>query len=447
MTDMNHQLGKQLKPGMNAAGRVEAIRTAMPEDGLFAGKEWRISPDPFVLAPEEVRQLERLGQLLWKYVEACDVIFRRSRKGKDVPWVADVLTAGKPDWLIDAGMACAEERPRVLRPDLILTDDGFAMSELDSVPGGIGLVGWLNQCYAALGDRVLGGASGMVDGFASLFPDGADILVSKESGDYRPEMDWLLTQLDGGRFSVQDAENAEVASGRDVYRFFELFDWEQIPGAKELIERAAQGDVRISAPPKPWLEEKLWLGLFWTPGLRRVWDQLMRRGHWRELSRVIPYGWMVDPAPLPPQAVLPRLDAASWDEVAGFSQRERELVLKISGFDESAWGSRGVTIGHDVSGNEWKAALKEAQESFPQQPFVMQEFRKGRVVEHSYWDDATGSVKMMKGRVRLTPYFFVGREDNQVRLGGVHATICPEDKKIIHGMRDAVMVPCVEGHE
>jgi hypothetical protein len=32
--------------------------------------------------------------------------------------------------------------------------------------------------------------------------------------------------------------------------------------------------------------------------------------------------------------------------------------------------------------------------------------------------------------------------DGQAELGGVLATICPKDKKIIHGMRDAVMTPC-----
>ena len=28
-------------------------------------------------------------------------------------------------------------------------------------------------------------------------------------------------------------------------------------------------------------------------------------------------------------------------------------------------------------------------------------------------------------------------------LGGVLATICPADKKIIHGMKDAILAPCV----
>ena len=52
----------------------------------------------------------------------------------------------------------------------------------------------------------------------------------------------------------------------------------------------------------------------------------------------------------------------------------------------------------------------------------------------------------MPGRVRLCPYYFVSGEGDSARpkLGGVLATICPADKKIIHGMTDAVLVPCVE---
>ena len=46
----------------------------------------------------------------------------------------------------------------------------------------------------------------------------------------------------------------------------------------------------------------------------------------------------------------------------------------------------------------------------------------------------------MKGRVRLCPYYFVCGESDAARpqLGGVLATIVPADKKIVHGMADAV---------
>ena len=46
---------------------------------------------------------------------------------------------------------------------------------------------------------------------------------------------------------------------------------------------------------------------------------------------------------------------------------------------------------------------------------------------------------MMQGRVRLCPYYFVAHDE--ATLGGVLATIVPADKKLLHGMKDAAMVP------
>jgi hypothetical protein len=40
----------------------------------------------------------------------------------------------------------------------------------------------------------------------------------------------------------------------------------------------------------------------------------------------------------------------------------------------------------------------------------------------------------------LTPYYFVSEKSAQ--LGGVLATLCPQNKKKIHGMVDAIMAPC-----
>ena len=57
---------------------------------------------------------------------------------------------------------------------------------------------------------------------------------------------------------------------------------------------------------------------------------------------------------------------------------------------------------------------------------------------------AAQQLAPMPGRVRLCPYYFVIGEGDAARahLGGVLATICPADKKIIHGMRDAILAPC-----
>jgi hypothetical protein len=419
---------------------LSQLRDAMPAGGMFAGRDWLASPEPFPLDAKLWREIERLGYRLQVFLRACNDLYYLSHKGRRPAWIASLMDAGKPPELLEAARhpAHRQELPGVIRPDLLVTEEGLSLTEIDSVPGGIGLTAWLGQTYAALDSawQMCGGADGMVSGFRSLFPGGADIAVSREAGDYRPEMEWLAGQL-GAEFSAQDAETY-APRGRDVYRFFELFDLANISRWRDL----ATPGQHVSAPMKPWLEEKLWLALFWSRPLRDVWREMLRENQRDALAKLIPFGWVVDPAPLPPHGVLPRLDVHSWDELAAFSQKERQLVLKLSGFSDQAWGSRSVVVGHDVSQVEWRASLTRAQEEFPQHPWIIQEFRHARLVEHPYFDPATGALRVMQGRVRLCPYYFVPRGGGDITCGGVLATIVPADKKIIHGMKDGIIVPC-----
>lgn len=73
------------------AERVDAIRAAMPAAGLFAEKDWLLSPEPFPLAPKTVRQLQELGPRLQRFQQAANQIYYRSRKGKLPGWIADTL--------------------------------------------------------------------------------------------------------------------------------------------------------------------------------------------------------------------------------------------------------------------------------------------------------------------------------------------------------------------
>ncbi|KAB2639844.1 MAG: hypothetical protein DVB25_04925 [Verrucomicrobia bacterium] len=419
------------------------LQGALPDGGLFGGGGWRFSPEPLRLSRAEARQIMALGHPLAKFQQACDQLYRRSAAGKGPHWLAPLLDAGKPEWLSawQRDGRTAGQLPRVIRPDLMLTAQGFALSELDGVPGGMGVTAWLSRVYAAAGFDVLGGADGMLDGFRSLLPSGGAVLLSEESADYRPEMTWLTRQL-GTPWELLSAE-AYVPDGRDVYRFFELFDWRSVPAVEVLAAAAAAGGPQVTPPFKPHLEDKLWLALLWSPSLKREWEQVLRGGHLQRLRELVPFGWVLDATPLPPHAGLPRLDAHAWDEVAGFSQKDRQLVLKISGFHATAWGSRGVFIGHDLSTAEWSERLFHALDQAATQPWMLQQFHESRPIEHPVFRD-DGSVEMMQGRVRLCPYFFTDQAGS-TRFGGCLATIVPLDKKKIHGMRDGVLVPCIIG--
>lgn len=409
---------------------LSALQAAFPSEGLFADKSWHLSPEPLRLSEQERRELERMGAILAVFQEAQDRIYRRSAKGRISPWLAELLDAGKPTWMTDwqRDGEQAEVRPQVIRPDLLLTEEGFSITELDSVPGGMGVTAWLGSLY----QDALGGPTGIIDGLRSILPpEGQEIWVSDESGDYRPEMRWLADRI--GEVAVR---RAEEWSGESGYRFFELFDWESIPGLE-----TATGKKGLTPPIKPLFEEKLWLALLHSPGLKPIWQQELRGKHFELLKRWVPMGWVVDPTPLPPHAALPGLGVNSWAEVGAMSQKERRLVLKVSGFSELAWGSRGVHIGHDEPGEKWSNLIEQAAVDFQSQPWMMQEFTEAKVIEHPYYEEGSGEVKMMKGRARLCPYYFLA--GGEVSLGGCLATIVPADKKKIHGMKDAILVPVV----
>jgi len=418
------------------------LKSALPESKLRHGAQWLFSPEPFRISKKEAREVDSLGHSLAMFQKASESIYQRSALGRLPEWIADLLDTGKPDWMvkIQRSVELRDSLPRVIRPDLILTDrettNGYALTELDSVPGGMGIATWLSQVYTAHGFEVFGGANGIADGFKSLMPDGGKILVSEESADYLPEMSWLAEQLGEGYEAIQ-AEADDVKDDADRYRFFEWFDWQNIPQAKKLASR-----TNLTSPCKPHLEEKLWLALLWSPALKELWEKEMRGSHLKRVRDVVPFGWPMDPTPLPPHAALPRLGVNSWTEVGEFSQKDRRLVAKISGFNELAWGSKSVTIGHDLSGDDWSAAIETASNDFSTQPWMMQQYQSGRVVEHPYFDEESGEVKIMKGRVRLCPYYFIDAK-GKTKMGGTMATIVPADKKKIHGMRDGILVPCM----
>lgn len=417
---------------LDSTARLAAIRAAFPAEGLFADKEWRIASQPFLIDARLHEQLEKLGHRLVLFQRACNELYFRSVAGKAPAWIADYLDRGKPSRLVEAGRRkeTRQSLPAVIRPDLVLTEEGFVIAEVDSVPGGIGLTAWLNQTYAAFGTHdVIGGATGMIDGFRAIVPEGR-VLVSHEAATYKPEMQWLARQP-GSTLSIEDAET--ITEPRPHYRFYELFDLPNLPAATLLASPS------VTAPPKAFLEEKLWFALFWARPLREFWRRELSERHWLELQKVIPFTWILDPTPLPHHAVIPGLEIHDWRELAHFSQKQRDLVVKISGFSELGWGSRSVTIGSDVPALQWTAAIEHGLAEFPHHPWILQRFHKARQVEQPYFDPASGTPTTLPGRVRLCPYYFV--IDGKAQLRGALATVVPADKKILHGMKDAVLAP------
>jgi hypothetical protein len=281
--------------------------------------------------------------------------------------------------------------------------------------------------------------------------------VSEEAKDYRPEMLWLAARLREAGLPAQTVPPEDVIFTEEglflagstplivLYRFFELFDLKNIPKSELIMYAVKKGRVALTPPMKPWLEEKMAFALVHHPALEPFWTHELGTDTFELLRRLMPKTWILDPRPVPPHAVIPGLtvdghSVSDWKVLASLGQKGRRFVIKPSGFSELAWGSRGVSVGHDLPQTEWAAALDAALASFHRVPRILQEFRKGRHVAVSYHDSVKDEIVPMPGRVRLSPYYFIAGD--HVELAGILATVCPLDKKLIHGMTEAVMAPC-----
>jgi len=447
------------------------FRSVAGPDVTDPGKvAWRISPEPFPLAAATVAAFETLGKDLLQFYRAANKLYMQSVKGAAPDFIREYLEIGKPDNIVrlQRQNRFKQDVPGVIRPDIILTEGGMIASELDSVPGGMGFVGAMGQTYCELGFDQVGEFDGIARGFAAMASSISGkakpviaLVVSRESDDYRGEMDWLAGALRDKDLAnavtvrpeeivfTEEALVVDTPSGRHtadvLYRFFELFDLLNIPKQELMLYAARHKRVVMTPTPKSFLEEKLWFALFHNPTLETLWTAELGRDAFVRLRSVIPETWVLDPHPLPPQGVIYGLSVdgrpiRAWRDLYGLSKSERQFVVKPSGFSEMAWGSRGVYVANDLTRDEWMAVIDGGLHTFEKSPQILQRFHKGRRVQSSYLDEATGTVKVMDGRVRLCPYFFVSGDD--AKLSGVLATIAPADKRLIHGMSDAFMAPC-----
>lgn len=469
----------------------ESLRSALDEQPLFEDKTWRLSPHAWPLDAAAVREIESIGKACLEFYRAIELLYLRSAEDRNLlrnqalkaPWVAEYLDRGKPEALVEHARSKRSRGavPTVIRPDLLLTDDGFALTEIDSVPGGIGLTACLSNHFATAAgtaepeegaplaariERILGADSTMVDAFyeslAALVPDIRSpliaIVVSDEAQTYRPEMEWLAAQLQRKGLRVYCLHPSEVIPlGKTIccpvdgnpekidviYRFWELFDLANVPIAEFILEAWEESELVVTPPMRHFQEEKLNLALFHHHRLQDFWRENLSKRSFRLLSRVIPKSWIMDPVDLPPGAILDGPPAGgrplgSWEQLSEASQKERNLIIKMSGFHENAWGARSVILGSDGSREEWDEGIQQALRLSRHTLHVLQEYRKPRRLRHPVYR-SSDEVGPMEGRLRLCPYYFV--QGDEARFTGALATFCPADKKIIHGMRDAALLP------
>jgi len=286
---------------------------------------------PLTLLHSDVEWIKALGRHLHAFNCSAESLYLDSAAGREPRWISRYLDQGKPDSLVRYSrlLQIQRSRPTVIRPDVIPTPDGMLITELDAVPGGMGVIARSSELYNELGYKLVGDDVTLPRAFAEMVKAVSGdpsprlaIVVSDESSAYRVEMAWLSERLADYGIEARTVAPEDLCFSDDgvavkspsgdfnvsvVYRFFELFDLPNIPNLEALMRLNARNRVVVVPPFRPVFEEKMWAALLGHPVLAAYWQSALGAEGCAFLRACFPPTWILDPEPVPPYATIPGL--------------------------------------------------------------------------------------------------------------------------------------------
>jgi hypothetical protein len=103
----------------------------------------------------------------------------------------------------------------------------------------------------------------------------------------------------------------------------------------------------------PW-----WTAFLRVRPLRDFWESELRRSGWEQLVELLPDGWLLDRTPLPPGAVIPRLEITDWSELPQRISPDRNFGIQAAD---------GTKVAVDEKSTMAKLGSRDVLVEFPQE--------------------------------------------------------------------------------
>lgn len=386
---------------------------------------FRVSPTPLELQPHQVHEVNRIGKDITSFFQAADELYRSDGS------VREILDTGKPEIFLGDDPA----QYLFVRPDMIITEQGFSICELETSPFGLALGEVLNRSYREAGFETLVGSDALSSHVQAATPSEGTLVYSQKTKSYAGQLSFLADEVFSGserQWSAKHVDDVQPQELDNVYRAHYLSEYNSDPAVKLLLESNLSNDeANLFPSPTPHLEEKALLALMWDKRYEQKLRQQLGNASYDHLREVIPPNWIVgQEAHFAPG--LPNQYQQSTDLI-NLSRSKRAFVLKSSGFSHNSSWAEGVHFLGKKSADIDKERLVRAQND-KASLHVIQEFHKGANHLMSYVQD--GQTIPMTARIRLTPYFAVeGQKSGE--LVAIKATGC-ENTDFIHASSTSI---------
>ncbi|KKS03827.1 hypothetical protein A2W45_02335 [Candidatus Curtissbacteria bacterium RIFCSPHIGHO2_12_41_11] len=384
-----------------------------------------VSPEPLILTNEEASEILTIGQDIVAFMNACNELFNIDDR------VANLLNRGKPDYLQKA----RRTNYLFIRPDLIITKDGFSICEIETSPFGLPLAELLNRAYEEVGFQTLVPSCILGQFLRDHTTNRGQIVYSQNTASYAGQLQFLAREILSSVQREWNAAHIDTLVGVSpihLYRGFYLYEALNDLFIHDLVIRVLD-DLNVTPSLTPYMEEKALLALIWDSRLEPFFIQRLGTSTVDRLRKTIPPTWIVGQeeyfAGQLPNGVTSSID------LADLSKSMRRYVLKKSGFGHgSSWGE-GVNFLHEKSQAE-ASRLLSAASSDNSSLYIIQEFMEGQKRPLIYEEKGSRKPIPMEARIRITPYFaMIGESAGQMLA--IKATGC-ENTNYIHASTGSI---------
>ncbi len=391
------------------------------------GIGFRVSPTPFKLTKEQKDEMLCIGKAICNYMDACIELYSSNQE------VKEILDRGKPKEYI------GKELPNYLflRPDLILTETGFSICEIETSPFGLGLAEILNRTYGNVGYDPLVKQNTLKNYIQSRTANEGTIAYSDKVKSFKGQLDFLAEEIFSGNGKKWDSENIShnTTSSEEIYRAFYLNDAYKDKNIELFLK-----EPHLHIPSKtPQFEEKALMSFIWDKRYTKFFEEQLGKAEYNLLKKAIPKTWILGEENYI-EGGLPEGKESSID-IATLGKSKRQFVLKSSGFNtNSSWGEGVVFLhkmGGKVAGEKIQSAINDNNHLY-----IMQEYKQGKNVPMIYIDENTQEKKQVKAKVRITPYFSY-QPGNKGELIAAKVTGC-ENTEYVHASSASINSAIIE---
>ena len=364
---------------------------------LSTALPFHVTTDPMYISAESWKSLEDFGRALAQYYQAFAKI-----RGE------------KPKYIF-------------LRPDILLTEHGFKVCEVETSPFGFSLSLFLSENISVPSGQQIGSSQKAIQLFCKRWREysgknSGTFVYTDHSRLFTGQLTYLseACQRQGLDMSVKHVQEAQrLIRNAPMYRCFYWYERSR----DYRVSQFCQTHSQLIPSGNDIYEGKHMLALWQNPFVR----ELLPAPDQEVISNFFLPTWVITnqvPTDFP-------LSISEWSEIAELPKSKRYFVVKRVGNHPDASWSRSVVFLHKRTKKEVQYALQRAM--LEPGEWVIQQFIGNDKYTIRHANRTLSAVEEMKGRIRITPYY-----DFQTGELLVAKVTVRRDTLFIHGATDSV---------